>query len=237
MKYSLVGIEARRLAYKATFITFEVHSFKKETGVSYMQLIENLFASKGRIKVLKKMARHMGWWFNITELSRDMGTNKGAISKIVGVLEKENLLIVNRKGKIKMFMLNEKNIFVNKFLLPIFKIEEELFRSMKKSIVKSFPEGVVSSILIYGSYAKGIERLESDIDVMAVAKSKSSEEKCRGLSEKISQEFLEMGVLLRVDVIGESELKKLYLQREPAITSLVETGVVLKGKSLEEMIR
>lgn len=202
-----------------------------------MQLIENLFGSKGRIKVLKKLSKHMGWQFNISELSKDTAINKGAISRIVKRLEKENILTVNKKGKIKLFALNEQNIFVKDALLPILKIEEELFKNIKKRIIRPFSEDLASSIILYGSYARGSERLESDIDAMVIIKSKELEEKCRIISDKVSQEFLEKGVMLTIDILCEKEFKKLYLDKEPSIVSVAGTGIVLKGKSFEELIK
>ena len=202
-----------------------------------MQLIENLFGSKGRIKVLKKLSKHMGWQFNISELSKDMAINKGAVSKIVSGLEKENIVTVNKKGKIKLFALNEQNIFVKEALLPILKIEEELFKNIKRTIVRPFPEELADSIIIYGSYSKGSERLESDIDAMVIVKSKELEEKCRLISDKLSQDFLEKGVMLTIDILDKKEFKKLYLDKEPSIISVVGTGIAIKGKSLEELIK
>lgn len=214
-----------------------IFGFKKETGVSKMQLIENIFGSRGRIKVLKKMSQHTGWWFNTTELSRDMNVNKGAISKILNELENDNLIIVNRKGKIKLFMLNEKSAFVSEIIMPIFRMEDELFKYIKKSITKSFPDDYVSSVILYGSYARGSERLNSDIDVMVVAKNASFEKKCAIIVDKISSTFLNKGMLLTIDIITTREFKRLYMQNEPAILSLAKTGIVLKGDSISEMIR
>lgn len=202
-----------------------------------MQLIENLFGSKTRIKVLKRLSRHEDWWFNITELAKDMNINKGALSKILNTLEKENLIILNRKGKIKIFRLNRENVFANKVIIPVFKMEEELWKYFKTNIIKSFSSEDVDSIILYGSYAKGSERLESDIDVMVVIKNISFERKCKIIAEKLSQEFLNKGILLTIDIIDEKVFKKLYLQREPSISSIMESGIILSGKSLEEMIR
>lgn len=202
-----------------------------------MQLIENLFGSKGRIKVLKKLSKHMGWQFNISELSKDMALNKGAVSRIVSELEKEGLIIVNKKGKIKLFQLNEKNIFVKEAILPILKIEEELFKNIKKRILRPFSKDLASSIILYGSYSKGSERLESDIDAMVIIKNKALEEKCRLISDKVSQEFLDNGIMLTIDILNEKEFKRLYLDKEPSIVSVVGTGIVIKGKSLEELIK
>ncbi|MBU4451262.1 MAG: nucleotidyltransferase domain-containing protein, partial [Nanoarchaeota archaeon] len=122
-------------------------------------------------------------------------------------------------------------------ILPILKIEEELFKNIKKRIIHPFSEDIASSIILYGSYAKGSERLESDIDVMVIIKSKALEEKCRLISNKISQEFLENGTMLTIDVLDGKEFKKLYFNKEPSIVSIFGTGTVIKGKNLEELIK
>ena len=201
-----------------------------------MQLIENLFKNKGRIKILKKLSEHKDWQFNITELAEDMNINKGSISKTLNNLENDNLILVNRKGKIKIFKLNENNVFVNEILIPIFRMEENFYKSIKESITKQFPDDYAVSVILYGSYAKSSERLNSDIDVMVVIKNSSFEKKCMTASEKISSTFLNKNILLTIDIIPKKEFKGLYLQKEPAILSIAKTGIVLKGKSIREMI-
>ena len=202
-----------------------------------MQLIENLFKSKGRIKVLKKLSQHRDWWFNTTELSGDMSINKGAISKILTSLEKDSLIIVNRKGKIKIFKLNGQNAFVTQIMMPVFSMEDEFFKNIKKSITKSFPLEYIASVILYGSYAKGTERLDSDIDIMVVAKNSIFEKKCEPVREKLSSIFLDKGLLLTIDIISRKEFRRLYMQKEPAVLSIAKTGIVLKGENINEMIR
>ncbi len=115
-----------------------MYSFKKETGVSKMQLIENIFKSKGRIKVLKKLSQHIGWWFNTTELSQDMGINKGALSKILSELENDNLIIVNRKGRIKLFFISNTIYYYCK------KIYNLIPRLSVQSISINYPKELIS---------------------------------------------------------------------------------------------
>lgn len=202
-----------------------------------MRLIENLFGSRGRIKVLKKLSKHKGWWFSITELSKDIGINKGTLLRVLNRLEKENLIIVSRKGRTKIFKLNEQNIFVSDMIVPIFKMEDEIFSGFKKDIKDAFPEKQIISMILYGSYAKGSERLDSDIDVMVIVENRGSEKKCKDIAEKLSSEFLNKMLMLTIDIIAKGEFKKLYLQKEPSIKNIAETGIVLKGKSIEELIR
>lgn len=201
-----------------------------------MQLIENIFGSKGRIRVLKKLSRHRNWWFNLSELSKDMGVNRGALSKILSRLEKESLISVNIKGKIRLFQLNEENIFVNKVIIPAFAMEERLLSDIKKRISAPFPEKDALSIILYGSYARGTERVESDIDIMVIAKSKS-EKKCSDIAEKLSSNFLGKGLLLRIDVIGKNEFRKLYLEKEPSIMSIAKTGIAIRGKDIKDVVQ
>ena len=72
-----------------------------------MQLLENIFGKKNNIKVLRHLAMHKDWQFNITELARDISVNKGILSKLVESLEKETIL--NEKKIAEVFESAELN--------------------------------------------------------------------------------------------------------------------------------
>ncbi len=198
-----------------------------------MQLLENIFGKKNNIKVLRHLAMHKDWQFNITELARDISVNKGILSKLVESLEKENIIKVSRKGKIKLFSINKDNQFIKDLVINLFEKEKNFQEEILRPLVKKIGNKAIS-IILYGSFASGKARLSSDIDVLVIASKKDNElEKDIAL---LKEEFLKKDLLLRIDMISIAELKNIYKMQEPFIKSVIKNNKVLHGKSLSEMI-
>lgn len=198
-----------------------------------MQLIEQILGKKSNIRVLRYLVKHKDWQFNITELAKDTGINKGALSRVIGELGKENVIKVSMKGKIKLFSINRENLFIRDVIMPLFEKEDKFYYDTLSKLVKRIKSDAIS-IILYGSVASGKAKLTSDIDVLAIVskRGKSVDEKVN----KIKEEFLENDLLLRVDLLTLNELKKLYKTREPFILSIIKNHKMLYGKQLTELV-
>jgi len=197
-----------------------------------MQLL-NVLGTKNSINVVRHLIMHKDWEFNITELSKDSKINKGVLSRLIKKLEKENIINVNRKGKILLFKINKDNLFVQKVIIPFFEKEDSFFDDFIKDklILK---DRSVLSIILYGSYASGKVTLRSDVDVLVVVinKNKSIIEK----TQEIKKNFLVRDMLLRIDIISLKEFRKLYKTKEPLIESIKENHKILFGRKLNELL-
>lgn len=199
-----------------------------------MQLIEEIFGKKNNIKVLRHLIKHKDWQFNITELAKDANINKGILSRLINNLEKENIIKINKKGKIKLFSINKENLFIREVIMPMFEKEDTFYYDILNKFLKKIKKDVIS-IIVYGSVVSGKIKLTSDIDILIITNSKDKilEKKING----IKKEFLDNDLLLRADLISISELRKVYKTKEPFIKSLTENHKILYGKSLMEMIK
>lgn len=198
-----------------------------------MQLIEQILGKKNNIRVIRHLIKHKNWQFNITELAKDTNINKGILSRLITNLEKENIIKVSRKGKIKLFSINKENIFIKEVIIPIFEKENTIYYNLlEKRLVKKIKSHTIS-IIAYGSLTSGKIKLTSDIDIIIIIKKRDKilEEKI----EKIEKEFLDNDILLRTDLININELRNLYKTKEPFIKSVIKNHKVLHGKPLMEI--
>lgn len=198
-----------------------------------MQLLEQVFGSKNNIKVLRHLARHENWEFNITELSKDLIINKGILSRLIKKLKENNLINLNQKGKILLFKINKDNLLIKNFIIPIFKLEENLFDDLIKPKLLGLKSDNILSIILYGSYSSGNFKLNSDIDILIVVKNKIN------LDDRINELkkfFLENDLLLRIDVMSSKEFKQLSKIKEPLIVSIEKNHKILYGKNLDELL-
>lgn len=198
-----------------------------------MQLL-NILGTKNNIKVIRTLVRHKDWEFNISEFSKDTKLNKGVLSRIVKKLEKENVIKVNRKGKILLFKINKDNLFIKNVITPLFEKEQTFFKEHLKNKLINLKEENVLSIILYGSYASGEANLTSDIDIMVVIKNKTNS--LINKSDNLKNELLKGDFLLRIDIINLSEFKKLYKLKEPLLKSIEKNHQIIHGKKIEELL-
>jgi len=198
-----------------------------------MQLLETILGKKNNIKVLRHLAMHRDWQFNITELAKDISVNKGILSRLIEDLEKENLIRIIRKGKIKLFSINKDNLFIKDIIILLFEKEADFIKNISENLVKKL-KNKTESIILYGSFAKGTAKLNSDIDILIIVNKNDGDlEKEIGV---FKEDFLKNDLLLRVDIISMLELKNLYKSQEPFIKSVIKNHKILSGKPVMELI-
>lgn len=199
-----------------------------------MKLFDIAFSSRGMVRVLRIFAKSRDWLFNLTELSRDLGMNKGAVSKILKELERENIIVSIPKGRITLFQLNRKNRLVKETIIPVFEHESGILKTIEGKIVKPF-KSLAISVILYGSYARNEFDFKSDIDVMIITENKNKKLAER-MAKKTSEDFLKENLSLVFDVISIGEFKKLYKRKEPLILDIIKNGRVLSGKGPGEIL-
>ncbi len=72
-----------------------------------MTVIEDVFSSKGRIKILEVLA-DIGE-LNVSEIARRTGLNYSATNQHLRVLENHDLIRHKKFGRVRIFRLNEEN--------------------------------------------------------------------------------------------------------------------------------
>jgi len=90
-----------------------------------MQQIETVLGSRNKIKLLRFLSANRDWQFNISEISKKIKIDKGALSRIIKELEQKEVIMIKRSGKLLLFKLNEKNSLVTNLIIPLFEKEEE----------------------------------------------------------------------------------------------------------------
>ena len=200
-----------------------------------MQLLEQLLGSKNNIRILRYLVKYQDWEFNISELSRDINMNKGVLSRLVRKLKENNLIKINQKGKIVLFKLNKDNIIIKNLLIPIFKIENNLFNDFIKPKILGLKSRKVLSIILYGSYSKNEFNLVSDLDILLIVKNKNN--KLEDQVSEIKKGFLQEDLLVRIDIMTLKEFKRSYKMKESFIISIEKNHKILYGNNFNGLIK
>lgn len=200
-----------------------------------MQPLEQIFGSRNTVKILRYLVKHQDWEFNTTELSKDTKINKGTISKLIKKLAENNVIKINRKGKIILFKLNKENIIIKNLIIPSFKNEDDVFDKFVKPKILKLKSKNILSIILYGSYASGNFKLTSDLDLLIIIKNKNEE--LNDKINKLKKDFLEEDLLIRIDIMTLNEFKRSYKIKEPLIISIQNNHKILYGKNFYELIK
>lgn len=106
------------------------------------------------------------------EAARVLEMNQKTVSNVLSRLEEENILRSKTVGKNKVYKLN----LLNPVLMNILSMveEEKAVRFRKTSGVgKEFIDRVLEGgsplVVIFGSYAEGVARKDSDVDILVIS--------------------------------------------------------------------
>lgn len=106
----------------------------------------------------------------LRELAKKLKLSTFAVKKYVDFLLKEDFIKEERKANLRYLRANTSNLFFKHV-----KIALSLKKLIQSGIIDFLKEHTInlSSIVLFGSVAKGEDSLESDIDIVAIGKEKS----------------------------------------------------------------
>lgn len=67
-----------------------------------------MLGNSNRIKIFRFLAKNDEWQFNLSEIARKIGVDKGSLSRLIESLEQEHMLVVKKSGKLLLFKVDEK---------------------------------------------------------------------------------------------------------------------------------
>ena len=135
--------------------------------------IHRLLSTKERVRILKFILYKTSPLY-VNEVAKNLGLSKGLVSKFFGILSRENIL---KKTNNKFTVQNNLNTSAIKILLNLDDFDTNTFKKFK----------FVKGTGVYGSFVKGKNTEESDIDlwILIVAR----EEDLAKLSNKLKKKY------------------------------------------------
>ncbi|MCK7515656.1 MAG: nucleotidyltransferase domain-containing protein [Desulfobacterales bacterium] len=178
-------------------------------------MLTDLFKTEERARVLRYVMFHSA--FNVAEVSRATGVTKGLVSRylrllvVYGLLQKEGREYSPHDGAHSRAI---------KLLLNLERID-----------LSALSLGSARGLGLYGSWARGTNRQESDLDVWIRADRLPPESDLARLHRDLSQQAdCEVNLL----VLTPEKLEMLKKEDKPFYNSLVLNSVTLKGEPIEE---
>lgn len=126
---------------------------------------EDLFRSTATDEVLSFLARHHTEEFSIGDLVDSVAYSQPSISKAVGVLSNNDLVVERREGNTRWVSINHERLQVPDD--PYLQIPQSEFHEPVRTAVSELTEeiGNVLGVVLYGSVARGEADRRSDVDL------------------------------------------------------------------------
>ena len=177
-------------------------------------LIE-LFKTEERAKVLSYVMFRSA--FSVAEVSRATGVTKGLVSRYLRLLEEHGLL--QKEGR-EYSPHDSAHSRAIKLLLNLERIDKS-----------TLSLGSARGLGLYGSWARGTNHQDSDLDVWIRADSLPPESELARLQRDLG---LQADTEVNLLVLTPEKLERLKKEDPPFYNSLVYNSVILKGELIEE---
>ena len=127
-------------------------------------MLELLSKSKIRQKIILLFVYNQNKEYYLSEIARAVETSPGTAQRELNRLLQNDLIVFKKKAGINIYALNKRYSLlaeIQAIITKTFGVEEELRKRLKKM-------GGVSFVFLFGSYAKGGFKSDSDIDLFVI---------------------------------------------------------------------
>ncbi len=192
-----------------------------------MSMLEYVFDSREKVRILKFFAKRKEWIFSLSELSKELKIPRNTLIRNISSLIEQNILREFKKDRGTVLQLNVRNYVVTQIIMPLF--ENELEYPLKKAsefcmTVKKQSSGKISAAIVFGSAAEGTMMPTSDIDIALISENPKIAE---ALAEKLkSKYFKEEEIIFSVHVFRPKEFKEKHAKKDPLITNIAKGKVI-----------
>ena len=135
--------------------------------------------TKKQIEILKVFKENPYKSLSFSELKRELReSSTSKLQKTIKDFKKENLINITNVGRTTLISLN----FNNNKLFDYFSIFNSEFQNIPLDVLYNLQEGILKqteffSLIVFGSYAKGKEKKNSDLDIAVIVESEDVKKK------------------------------------------------------------
>lgn len=195
--------------------------------------VTDLLSSRGRVDILRVL-----WGVDApltaADVARRTRLTHPAASTALRALAAQRILTSSPAGRGSTYWLNRENVYVELMIDPVFRAELEIPEMMIDALRMDFEDLAVSAVL-FGSYARGDQTRDSDVDLVVVTKATAAKQ---GLSEKLpvlTTKFRKVfGASLSVIAYCSEEARSLSERAPSLYDSLWREGLTIFGPDVED---
>lgn len=192
----------------------------------------DIFSTRGRVDVLRVL-----WGVRVpltaADVARRTRMTHPAVSAILHSFADSGIVHATPAGRGSAFSMNRDNVYVESMLDPVFLAERDIPEMMIDALRTAFEDAADSAVL-FGSYARGEQTPDSDIDVVVVTENAAAKRELQDRLPAISETLtLTFGAPLSAIVYDRDEARDLA-ERAPALyDSLWRDGIQVFGRDVD----
>lgn len=199
-------------------------------------LLDEALGGTPHVRILRYLCR-AGGEHTGREIGRAVYISHPSVHRALRTLARGGMVQAIRHGPAIAYRLNEDHWLIRTGILPLFDAEAGFFTTLGEA-VRSTAGVPVRSVLIFGSLARGDASAESDIDLLCLTTSAAAvAEVERKLAEAAPNLRRQFGRRVSMMVLPAADFARRYRRRERLTREIVETGWVVAGDSLSEVLR
>ena len=189
---------------------------------------EALFGTRAKIAVLRVLAR-VQVPLSIRQVAVQAGMSHAVVADALDSLVDLGVLMAAEAGRSRVHWLERRSVIVREMVLPLFGAEENLGEGLVRELRSSMPDSVFSAVL-FGSRARGENRLDSDYDVLVVEPDRTTLDVTLADLERLRGE-LRARLGASVSVVGYTidEVRDLVWRGDNFMDGVLREGVLLVG--------
>lgn len=190
--------------------------------------IEDILGSRSRIAVLRVL-HGVGVPLNASQVAARAGLTHPAVTSVLTVFASMGVVQSSPAGRATVHWLVRDNAYVENIIDPLFMAEEGLPDDLLDHLAWSFQD-LATSIVLFGSYARGDQSAASDVDVVLVARDTAAKAALESAAADRAVPFRRrFGASLSVLTYTREEAAALMRTSSQLAESIRRDGVVVSG--------
>ena len=171
------------------------------------------------------------------ELARLSRMNHRSCLHALTRLEHIGFVQRNKGGRDHLFSINREHRLWSEGILPLLEIERRHLGRLAKRLRKELSMYVESAIL-YGNTVMKRDIADTTVDLCLVINNRMTEKEIRShLNTIIAIIWKRYGARLQTVIFTESDFTRKAKRKQSPVTSVIEEGQVITGKSIQELLR
>jgi predicted nucleotidyltransferase len=190
--------------------------------------LEDIFGSRGRVAVLRTLA-NVGVPLSIRQVALQSGLSHVSAAAVLDGLVATGAVAATTAGRSRVHWLNRDSLLARDIVLPALSAEAAQPERILDTLRGALPEGVYSAVL-YGSYSRGDQTPDSDLDILIVEASTDLVGSRSDALDTLAQDLgRALGTRVAVLSYSVSEALELVERGGTMMDGVIADGIVLAG--------